>query len=151
MASLEPILQAVFAKVATALAGVASADDVATRNAAFAERLESRSALWANLLDGAPAGGPVGVMGGGWEIDHVARLTLVARGESDGARDARFAAAVAAIVAAFPEDETLGGLADLVEVQPVEGPAPEVADLAAGFKAGELPILILYTAATAAG
>ena len=143
MASLEPILQAVFAKVATALAGVASADDVATRNAAFAERLESRSALWANLLDGAPAGGPVGVMGGGWEIDHVARLTLVARGESDGARDARFAA--------FPEDATLGGLADLVEVQPVEGPAPEVADLAAGFKAGELPILILYTAATAAG
>ncbi|BCW88047.1 hypothetical protein sos41_11850 [Alphaproteobacteria bacterium SO-S41] len=151
MIELETILLATLPLLDAAAATVIGATGVVTRNQSVAERMEADDAYWLNLLDGAPDGPPDACMGDGYDFTHVARVMIGVRGDSDADRDARFAALVKAINTAAIADETLGGLVDLMQVQPVEAPDAEILDLTVGFKVGELPILFLYTAPTAAG
>ena len=81
-------------------------------------------------------------------LDHVARIVVMVRGAD---RDATLDATIATIVSAFPASETLGGAVDFVQVRPAEEVAPEVMDVAVGFKVAVVPLLILYTAPNAAG
>lgn len=145
----ETALAAIKTLLDTAFA--ADADMLVTRNSAFAERIDTVDGRWINLLDGAVQGEPVELCGGGVEFNHLARIVLMVRGDDDAARDAQFDADVGAIVTALPTSQTLGGTVDLLQVRPAEELAPEVAQFAVGFKAGVLPVLILYTAPNAAG
>lgn len=146
----EQILAAWFARMTAALEGVAGAILTITRNATAAERMDAPEQAWADLVDGSPAAPPVGVMGGRWEHTHLARVRLSVGGATPAERDATFDLCVAALDAAAT-DELLGGLADLVEVQGVEEPDPEAIDFSVGLKTGEIPILFLYSAPSAAG
>lgn len=151
MSARETILIALSAAVRQAAERVAGATIVVTRNQAISERLDTPDAAWLNVLDGGHQSPPVGVLGGGWEIDHAARVTIGVRGDDDAARDERFDRIVEALAEAFGEDDTLGGLVDLVELQAVEPPDPELLDLAVGLKLGEASIQLIYTAATRSG
>lgn len=147
------ILDAFFNRLKTA--GAVDAETVVRREPVEGDRFEQSNGALVALFRGAMQGEPVGVMsesGTTWECTWIARIALTVNGaDADDDRVRRLDGLAEEINKLCPPGDTLDGLVDLVEVQAMQEPNPELLGGALGTYDAEIPVLFLYTAPTAAG
>lgn len=147
------ILDAFFERLQSV--GAVDTETVVRREPVEGERIEGTNTALVALFRGAMQGEPVAAMseaGTTWECTWVARIALTVNGADAGDdRVRRLDDLAESINGLCPPGDTLDGLVDLVEVQAMAEPNPELLGAALGVVDAEIPVLFLYTAPTAAG
>lgn len=134
--------------------GAVDAKTIVRREGIEGEALDASNTVIVDFWRGGMSAEPVPRMNGDWDVFWTARIRIVVNGTDAGAdRSSRLdgiADAISALVP-VPDAETLDGLVDLVEVQDMQEPNPELLGGAVGVYDAEIPVLFLYTAPTRAG